>query len=229
MSAIIVIKLLSYGTSQNATTSTTSNVTPATAAANEDHGSYGYMEEEGEEEDDDNHDEMHIGIAKPLDIANRLNLHISPDLQKVMEITFATSFYAEIKEIIDKNFVECDKKLNRTKAQILLANMIDPQYSNSEDTDQLVISLTTFENNIILTKKTELITDYLDPVLSPIYHDPDNDRFFQCTTFKTALDKDDKNCALEVQAVAFYPFIKLGWSDISSFLKNLPYFLIIAT
>ena len=42
--------------------------------------------------------------------------------------------------------------MNRTKAQILLANMIDPQYSNSEDTDQLVISLTTFENNIILTK-----------------------------------------------------------------------------
>ena len=130
MLANIDIKLLSQSTSQNTTTNTTSNVTPATAAANENHGSDGYMEEEGEEEedyDDNNDDEMHIGIgrnnnrrrssatipepltigeipelhlkfnthfditdhwhqykAKSLDIANRLKLHISSDLQKVM-------------------------------------------------------------------------------------------------------------------------------------------------
>ncbi|KAG2218221.1 hypothetical protein INT45_000763 [Circinella minor] len=92
------------------------------------------------------------------------------------KITFGTTFYVEIKEIIDQ-LKESDKKiLDRNKAHILLGKHDGlsgwPQYPYSEDANQLT------EKHYIV-KETELITNYLDPVLSPIFHDPDNNRLFR--------------------------------------------------
>ncbi|KAI9489606.1 hypothetical protein BDB00DRAFT_842195 [Zychaea mexicana] len=86
--------------------------------------------------------------------------------------------------------------MSRTKAIIQLANMMERTQDHNIPILQILINCVTklskTEKNYIV-KETELITNYLDPVISPMFHDPDNNRLFRWLNQKNNADTKEES------------------------------------
>ncbi|KAI8146763.1 hypothetical protein BJV82DRAFT_665720 [Fennellomyces sp. T-0311] len=170
-----------------------------------------------------------------LDKANRHNLYVASELQKLMSLSHIMllssdgydkdminifgadvleDFYLELRDkyLIKaikfdpdmfnevKNIVELlkdgDKTMTRTKAHMSLASMLENAGSRNARILHIIFNciskLPKTEKSYVIAE-TELITNYLDPILSPMFHDPDSNRLFRWLNQKSSMYEAETN------------------------------------
>ncbi|KAI8146701.1 hypothetical protein BJV82DRAFT_704316 [Fennellomyces sp. T-0311] len=97
----------------------------------------------------------------------------------IKAIKFDPDMFNEVKNILLK---VGDKTMTRTKAHMSLASMLENAGSLNARILHIISNciskLPKTEKSYVIAE-TELITNYLDPILSPMFHDPDSNRLFR--------------------------------------------------